>query len=92
MAGAHAVVTNFFHGCVFALINGKPLVSAPSDYRSNKVRDLAAALGMQHRLVTAATPPERVGELLDTPLEPAIADRIAVMRKTSRAFLDAALA
>src|SRR3954471_11874174 len=27
MAGARAVVTNFFHGCIFALLNGKPWVS-----------------------------------------------------------------
>ena len=92
MAGACAVVTNFFHGCVFALVNGKPLVTAPSDYRFNKVRDLAAKLGMQHRIATAETSVEQVGALLDTPVEQALTERIAALRRTSREFLRAALA
>lgn len=53
MAGARAVVTNFFHGCVFALVNDKPLVTSPSDYRFNKVRDLTAALDARAHIVTA---------------------------------------
>lgn len=91
MAGARAVVTNFFHGCVFALVNGKPLVTAPSDYRFNKVRDLAAKLDMQHRIVTAETPVEQVGALLDIPVEQAVADRIATLRQDSSDFLRVAL-
>src|SRR5438128_9147989 len=47
MAAAQAVVTNFFHGCVFALLHGKPWVSYPSDYRSIKIPDLAATLGAE---------------------------------------------
>lgn len=89
MAGARAVVTNFFHGCVFTLINGKPLVTAPSDYRANKVRDLAAALGFEHRLVADGA---RVGALLDVPLEDGIGERIAAMRQGSAAYLRDALA
>lgn len=38
MAGATAVATNFFHGCVFALRHGRPFVCEESQYRSNKVR------------------------------------------------------
>ena len=91
MAGASAVVTNFFHGCVFALLNGRPLVSAPSEYRFNKVRDLAAKLGMEGRIVTAATLPEQVAELLDTPVEAAVETRIAELRRDSSAFLEVAL-
>ena len=92
MAGAAAIVTNFFHGCVFALINAKPFVSAPSEYRFNKVRDLAAKLGAEHRIVTAATPLDQVAALLDTPLEQPVADRIAALRQESARFLDAAFA
>ena len=51
MAGASAVITNFFHGCVFALLNGKPWATAPSDYRSIKIPDLAAHARREHRLV-----------------------------------------
>ena len=90
MAGASAVVTNFFHGCVFALINGKPLVTAPSRYRFNKVRDLSAKLGLD-RVVTETTPAERVAALLETRIEAAVFDRIAALRRSSAAFLGAAL-
>ena len=92
MAGAQAVVTNFFHGCVFALINGKPLVTAPSEYRFNKVRDLAAKLGAEQRIVSAATPPEQVAALLAEPVEPTVTGRITELRQTSAEFLRAALA
>ncbi|MFL6734131.1 MAG: polysaccharide pyruvyl transferase family protein, partial [Sphingomicrobium sp.] len=30
MAGASAVITNFFHGCVFALLNEKPFATTPT--------------------------------------------------------------
>src|SRR5690606_8392195 len=45
MTGAAAIVTNFFHGCVFALLGMTPFICAPSAYRSNKVRDLMHMLG-----------------------------------------------
>jgi len=32
MGGARAVITNFFHGCVFALINGKASLQLAMDY------------------------------------------------------------
>jgi hypothetical protein len=92
VAGASAVITNFFHGCVFALVNGKPFVSAPSAYRFNKVRDLAAALGAEHRLINEGTPDARYDALLARPIEPEITRTIAAMRQSSEAFLDAALA
>ncbi|MFC7536063.1 polysaccharide pyruvyl transferase family protein [Sphingomonas sp. GCM10030256] len=91
MASASAVVTNFFHGCVFALLNGKPLATAPSDYRFNKVRDLAAKLALPHRIVGSDTPQHTFDALLDTPLEQAVHDRIRDYRQRSQSFLDAAL-
>jgi hypothetical protein len=91
IAGADAVVTNFFHGCVFALVNGKPFVAAPSDYRSNKVRDLTAALGAQAHLVSEGTPDQHYDHMLSLPLDPAIASRIAALRLASEAYLDAVL-
>src|SRR3546814_8734288 len=51
MAQSAAVATNFFHGCVFALLNAKPFVCASSPYRFNKVRDLAHAVGAEKHLV-----------------------------------------
>lgn len=91
MAGAQGVVTNFFHGCVFAVVNGKPWASVPSDYRSIKIPDLAAVLGAQHRLVDEATTDRAFGVLLDTPVRSEVLHNIEAARARSNRFLDAAL-
>jgi hypothetical protein len=91
VAGANAVITNFFHGCVFALVHGKPFVAAPSAYRFNKVRDLASALGAQRHIVTDATSSGELHALLGSALSSEISERIASSRQRSSAFLDAAL-
>jgi hypothetical protein len=91
-ASARAVVTNFFHGCAFALINGKPLAAAPSAYRRNKVVALAESLGAEAHLVTRATPPRALAELLASPPRPQIGARLAALRRASNAYLDHALA
>ena len=88
MGGASAVITNFFHGCVFALVNDKPFVTAPSDYRFNKVRDLARALGAEPHLVSEKTDSTQYDTLLSAPLEPQIERRIAALRLVSKAYLD----
>ena len=91
MAGARAVVTNFFHGCVFALLNGKPWATAPSDYRAIKIPDLAATLGAEHRIVDERTGELELRELLETPVQPEV---ISTHRRAPReleAYLDAAL-
>src|SRR5437868_3172780 len=51
MAGAQAVITNFFHGCVFAILNGKPCAAVPSDYRVIKIPDLARMLGAERHVI-----------------------------------------
>lgn len=91
MAGAQSVITNFFHGCIFALVNGKPWASAPSEYRSIKIPDLASTLGAQHRLVTEQTGDADLAELLDTPVKPEVAASIEGARARSADFVDAAL-
>jgi hypothetical protein len=91
MAGARAIVTNFFHGCVFALLNGKPWVSSPSAYRSIKIPDLVGVLGAQQRLIDDRTSAAMVDELLETPIQPEVASRIDELRARSDAYLDAAL-
>lgn len=92
MSGASAVVTNFFHGCVFALLNGKPFATAPSDYRFSKVRDLTAALGAERHMVGEDASERFYQRLLSEPLAPTIPARIAELRERSNAFLEAALA
>jgi hypothetical protein len=90
MAGARAVITNFFHGCVFAVLNGKPWATVPSDYRSIKIPDLAAVIGAEHRLVDESTSDAELANLLGTP-EGAFG-RLEQHRERSEAYLDAALA
>jgi hypothetical protein len=90
-ANAEAVVTNFFHGCVFALLHGKPWAAAPSEYRSIKIPDLAAILATEHRIVDKGTAETRVEELLSTPVSSSVAERICELRTRSNAYLDAAL-
>jgi hypothetical protein len=92
MAGATAVITNFFHGCVFALLNGKPWATAPSDYRAIKIPDLAATLGTEHRVIDDGIDEATLSELLRQPVEPRVQSRIAELRERSKTYLDAALA
>ena len=91
VAGASALVTNFFHGCVFALVNGTPFVTAPSPYRFNKVRDLAAALDARRHIVAAETPDADYDALLTEPHDARIGARITALRAASTQFLGAAL-
>src|SRR5690606_38584620 len=53
MARARAVATNFFHGCVFAILNERPFTCEPSPYRANKIRDLMAVIDASRRITPA---------------------------------------
>ena len=88
---ARAVVTNFFHGCVFSLLYGKPWVTAPSEYRSIKIPDLASLLGVQSHVVDEQVSAASVAELLDTPMTPEVARRLQELRGRSEAYLHEAL-
>ena len=89
MVGARAVITNFFHGCVFALLHGKPWATVPSDYRSIKIPDLAAMIGAEHRLIDERTSDAELAHLLATP---EVSERLEQHRGRSEAYLHAALA
>ncbi|HZC38601.1 MAG TPA: polysaccharide pyruvyl transferase family protein [Sphingomicrobium sp.] len=89
MAGARAVITNFFHGCVFAILHGKPWATVPSDYRSIKIPDLAALLEVEDRLIGEETSDAELADLLATPEFP---KRLEEYRARSEAYLNAALA
>jgi hypothetical protein len=86
IAGAAAVVTNFFHGCVFALLHAKPFVCAVSPYRMNKVRDLTGVLGTENRLLRNGESCRLAG-LLDTPLPDTVPATLAALRRESQAYL-----
>ncbi|WP_429614766.1 polysaccharide pyruvyl transferase family protein [Sphingobium olei] len=85
MAGAEAVVTNFFHGCVFALAHDRPLITAPTPYRRNKVQGLMRSLGIEERILTAETGTPAYGRLLAEPAD--VASPLARLRGESDRFL-----
>jgi hypothetical protein len=91
MAGASAIVTNFFHGCVFALLNAKPFACVSSDYRANKLRDLMQTAGTSEHLITAADA-ENLPDLLRNPLGKDASNRLALLRARSFAYLQKAIA
>lgn len=91
MSRAAAVVTNFFHGCVFALRFERPFVAAPSDYRSSKIRDLLSLLELdRHRIVDEAEE-SKIEHCLRVPPGAQVFDRIAELRGASAAYLHEAL-
>ena len=92
IAGAEAVVTNFFHGCVFSLVNEKPFICALSDYRASKVRDLAASVGAERHIVDETTPTAQLRADLGEPLDPAVPRRIRDLHHRSIAYLHHVLA
>jgi hypothetical protein len=85
MAGAKAVVTNFFHGCVFALAHDRPLLTAPTPYRRNKVQGLMQSLAIEERMVTADSGAAIYQSLLSEPAD--VASRLAQLRRESDRFL-----
>lgn len=87
IAGAKAVMTNFFHGCVFALVNGKPFACALSDYRSNKVGDLAMMVGATRHVMRETITEPQYDAVLSEPLDPSISRRIAELRRNSGDYL-----
>ena len=91
IAGAEAVATNFFHGCVFALRNQKPFVCESSGYRSNKLDGLMNKIGGQRHLVREDTTQDAFAEVLDQPLEGSISVEVATFRGHSDRYLTSAL-
>ena len=91
VAGARGVATNFFHGCVFALLNAKPFACEVAGYRSIKIRELLELVGASAHLADLQTSGTRFDGLLDAELSPAIRGRIGELRASSSVYLDEAL-
>jgi hypothetical protein len=91
IAGAQAVATNFFHGCVFSLRHRKPFVCELTPYRSIKVENLMAQFGGLRHLASEDAAPEQYDACLEEPLDAAMLARIEALRGTSAAFLDRAV-
>lgn len=91
VGGAAAMVTNLFHGCVFALMHGKPWLTSPNDYRVLKIPDLATLVGEEQRIVTDQTSQGEIEHLLASTVSDRVETRIEELRSTSETYLDAAL-
>jgi hypothetical protein len=91
MKNATAVVTTYFHGCVFSLRCERPFVAQLSKYRSNKVGGLLTSVKATHRIFDPSHAGQ-VSTLLSTPLEPEVFGAIAALRATSENYLQSCLA
>lgn len=92
MAAAQAVVTNFFHGCVFALRHDLPFACEHSPYRTIKVGGLLAQAGAHARCLHQGSSAAEYDEQLATPPGPAVQRRLRVLREQSLSFLEGAVA
>jgi hypothetical protein len=90
MGAARAVITNFFHGCVFALANARPFVCSGTAYRWHKIASLMDVAQAEDRLVIEGASDPGIHRLLDTP--PASEPALGRLRRRSSAYLDHALA
>ncbi|KAA9332801.1 polysaccharide pyruvyl transferase family protein [Adhaeribacter soli] len=91
ISGAEGIATNFFHGCVFALLFGKPFAAEKSPYRSLKLEGLLPMLNAGNHLISETTSAREISKILSESLNPEIGQKIAQLRETSANFLDRAL-
>jgi len=89
--GAAAVVTTYFHGCVFSLRCQRPFIAQLSPYRANKVAGLLSMVKATHRIFDPAIP-GKLEALLTTPIEPQTLSAISHLRSTSVHYLEGCLA
>lgn len=86
-----AVITNFFHGCIFALNNMKPFICETMPYRSIKIKDLMERTGGMKHLFSGKMSGASFNSLLSDPPEERIYTTIGKLRKDSDAFLNTSL-
>ena len=91
MAGARAVATNFFHGCVFALRHATPFVCEMLTDRSIKVQNLTTSVGAERHLMTRESSMAAYDERLSQPLDAVIPRRLDELRVASAAYLESVL-
>ena len=91
MAGARAVATNFFHGCVFALRHATPFVCEMLTDRSIKVQNLTTMVGAEGHLTTRESSMAAYDDRLSQPLDAVIQRRLNELRVASAAYLDSVL-
>ncbi len=86
---AKIVITDSFHGCVFSIIFGKPLIFIMNEERGNARFDsLIKKFGIDNNLVNT---PDDFDPNKDYSLPKDINDKLSLYRKISNDFLDKAL-
>lgn len=91
IAQSRGVVTNFFHGCIFAINNNKPFVSETSSYRSHKVKDLMERASSVKHIITEKTTAAHYNACMSKPLDNNINLNIEYLRNISNTWLKEAL-
>jgi hypothetical protein len=91
MGAARAVITNYFHGCVFALADERPFACVASGYRRHKLASLMAVADATERLIDPAGDAAKLARALDRPPGAAVQARLQALRERSRRYLDHAL-
>lgn len=91
MAGSTAIITNFFHGCIFALINAKPFICGITSYRSIKIQNLMKLLDGEKHIAYGNVGFQVYLELLSEPPEEKILRNVDIMRNKSAQWLDESL-
>jgi hypothetical protein len=87
MAHSEAVVTNFFHGCVFALHYEKPFVCEISPYRGIKIQGLMEMLDGTRHLISETSGIIDLNTLLHEPIQTSVLQRISTLRESSYQYL-----
>lgn len=88
---ARAVVTSYFHGCIFSLRFNRPFAAQLSDYRANKIQGLLDLLGATHRIVDGPSA-RPLDQLLSTSIESEVHSAIRNRRGFSAGYLADCLA
>lgn len=91
IANAQGVATNFFHGCVFSLRNGKSFVCEITPYRSQKIEGLMKLVDGGKHLVNETTSYSTFHKQLNEPPATEIFQNIERLRQTSNEYLNRAL-
>jgi hypothetical protein len=82
-----AVITNFFHGCIFSFIFSKPFLCNTTPYRTNKIRDLMKLTGSMNRIATDEISANTADSLLTQPPETSVSSTISDLRTRSDKYL-----
>lgn len=91
IASASCVLTDSFHGTVFAILFRKPFVSLDNGSGVGRIRSLLHLLGIDCRLVVGSSSADSVADLLQQPLPEEAYARLNALNRQSWMFLENAL-